>query len=62
MARAPSKAAAPQASIEDDARAKRNAQIVKRLETMRNWVADVESKLPGMHRELDALIEEMRRR
>jgi hypothetical protein len=51
-----------QASIEDDAKARRDEAIVRRLETMRNLVLDLEARLPGMRRELDALIEELRAR
>lgn len=48
--------------MEDDVRQRRDVAIVKRLETMRNFVADLEGKLPAWRRELDDLIEEMRRR
>lgn len=51
-----------QASIEDDARTRRDEAIIKRLDTMRNLVLDLEARLPGWRRELDALIEELRAR
>jgi len=53
---------AEQVSIEDDAKLRRNAAIVKRLDTMSNWLADLEAKLPALRREIDAVRDELRQR
>lgn len=51
-----------QVSMEEQATIARDEKLVKRLETMRNWIADLEARLPSMQREMDSLIEELRRR
>lgn len=53
---------AEQVSIEDDAKLRANAALVKRLDTMSNWLADLEAKLPALRREMDAVRDELRQR
>lgn len=51
---------APQPSLEDDARARRDARVVARLEVMSNLVADLEARLPGWRHEIEGLLAELR--
>lgn len=55
-------AGAAQVSMEDDVHRRRDEQIAVRLDTLSNFVADLEAKLPGWRRELDTLREELRSR
>lgn len=54
------KPSAEQPSLDDDARARRDERIVKRLEQMANVVADLEGRLPAWRREIEALLREFR--